>query len=243
MSWHYLQGQEVGYWGVCSLDGAPSALLSLIHMQGKCCLQDKQMDVLEDSQSGMMLPLLMEPCGQEKLMSLQVASHAKISVQQGKELELQVQEVGYGSIWQELFMKCDLNTSLLRTHHCLWEEDLPLCSVILPQWGLMQDGVFWELTTVMLTTYERDAGFWPTPLKEEGPGGKHMKLTDAIAIAAGYKPRYYKLDGMENRKVFTGKVNPEWAEWLMGWPLGWTNVLQELGMGKFQQWLDLHGKH
>jgi hypothetical protein len=35
-------------------------------------------------------------------------------------------------------------------------------------------------------------------------------------------------------------LNPVWVEWLMGWPLGWTD-LKPLEMGKFQRWLDLHG--
>jgi len=37
-----------------------------------------------------------------------------------------------------------------------------------------------------------------------------------------------------------GQLNPTWVEWLMGWPLGWTD-LKPLEMGKFQQWLRLHG--
>lgn len=37
-----------------------------------------------------------------------------------------------------------------------------------------------------------------------------------------------------------GPLNPEWVEWLMGWPLGWTD-LKPLGMDKFQQWLHSHG--
>lgn len=36
-----------------------------------------------------------------------------------------------------------------------------------------------------------------------------------------------------------GPLNPEWVEWLMGWPIGWTG-LQPLAMDKFQQWLNSH---
>jgi hypothetical protein len=39
----------------------------------------------------------------------------------------------------------------------------------------------------------------------------------------------------------TGQLNPPWVEWLMGWPIGWTD-LKPLVMDKFQQWLDSHGK-
>jgi DNA (cytosine-5)-methyltransferase 1 len=40
----------------------------------------------------------------------------------------------------------------------------------------------------------------------------------------------------------SGALNPLWVEWLMGWPLGWTD-LKPLEMDKFQQWLVSHGKH
>jgi hypothetical protein len=38
-----------------------------------------------------------------------------------------------------------------------------------------------------------------------------------------------------------GSLNPTWVEWLMGWPLGWTD-LRPSGTGKFRLWQDSHGK-
>jgi len=38
-----------------------------------------------------------------------------------------------------------------------------------------------------------------------------------------------------------GPMNPEWVEWFMGWPIGFT-ALQPLETDKFQQWLRSHGK-
>ena len=38
-----------------------------------------------------------------------------------------------------------------------------------------------------------------------------------------------------------GQLNPTWVEWLMGWPLGWTD-LKPLETGSVQQWLRQHGK-
>jgi hypothetical protein len=40
--------------------------------------------------------------------------------------------------------------------------------------------------------------------------------------------------------VAGGSLNPDWVEWLHGWPIGWT-ALAPLAMDKFQQWLDSHG--
>ncbi len=33
-----------------------------------------------------------------------------------------------------------------------------------------------------------------------------------------------------------GLLNPEWVEWLMGWPLGWT-ALEPLETDRFHYWL------
>jgi hypothetical protein len=38
-----------------------------------------------------------------------------------------------------------------------------------------------------------------------------------------------------------GKLNPAWVEWLMGWPLGWTD-LKPSEMDKFLSWQQQHGK-
>ena len=40
----------------------------------------------------------------------------------------------------------------------------------------------------------------------------------------------------------SGALNPPWVEWLMGWPLGWTD-LKPLAMDKFQSWLKQHGRY
>lgn len=39
-----------------------------------------------------------------------------------------------------------------------------------------------------------------------------------------------------------GMLNPTWVEWLMGWPLGWTD-LRPLEMDKFQKWQQHHGHY
>lgn len=40
----------------------------------------------------------------------------------------------------------------------------------------------------------------------------------------------------------SGLLNPDWVEWLMGWPIGWTD-LKPLEMDTFQVWCDSHGKY
>jgi hypothetical protein len=38
----------------------------------------------------------------------------------------------------------------------------------------------------------------------------------------------------------SGQLNPTWVEWLMGWPLGWTD-LKPLATDKFRSWQQQHG--
>ncbi len=40
--------------------------------------------------------------------------------------------------------------------------------------------------------------------------------------------------------VVGGQMNPTWVEWLMGWPLGWTD-LHASAMDRFRQWCASHG--
>lgn len=35
------------------------------------------------------------------------------------------------------------------------------------------------------------------------------------------------------------RLNPDWVEWLMGWPIGWT-ALRPLATDRFRSWL--HGR-
>jgi len=68
---------------------------------------------------------------------------------------------------------------------------------------------------------------WPTPTahnaKEFNSPSEQQRNTPTLAAQAG------------------GQLNPTWVEWLMGWPIGWTD-LKQLGMVKFQQWQNSHGK-
>ncbi|KZR10509.1 hypothetical protein A3N54_05610 [Klebsiella aerogenes] len=36
-----------------------------------------------------------------------------------------------------------------------------------------------------------------------------------------------------------GQLNPDWVEWFMGWPIGWTE-LKPLAMDRFREWQQQH---
>lgn len=52
-------------------------------------------------------------------------------------------------------------------------------------------------------------------------------------------PAQFRRNTLPLNALLGGPLNPEWCEWLMGWPLGWTD-LNPLGTGRYQQWLQQH---
>lgn len=75
---------------------------------------------------------------------------------------------------------------------------------------------------------------WPTPLARDWKGsiGRSLKGLEMDL------PTAVKRGGDQTQPT---TLNPAWVEWLMGWPIGWTD-LKPLETDKFQQWLDSHGK-
>lgn len=75
--------------------------------------------------------------------------------------------------------------------------------------------------------------FWPTATAYKGWSKNHNRaLTDD------------RLDYTVEREAAeagaVGRLNPDWVEWLMGWPTGLTE-LKPLAMGRFQEWQQQHG--
>ncbi len=71
-----------------------------------------------------------------------------------------------------------------------------------------------------------DATKWSNQsLAERKAKGQQVRLNTAVSPRGG--------NG--------GRLNPDWVEWLMGWPIGWTD-LKPLEMDKFQLWQSMHIK-
>jgi len=119
----------------------------------------------------------------------------------------------------------------------------------------MQDGEFWELPTLEPLTKETGSGLWPTPTVCGNYNRKGVSATsgDGLATAVAKWPTPTAHNAKETnapselkRNTPTlasqagGTLNPTWVEWLMGWPLAWTD-LKPLETDKFRQWQQQHG--
>jgi len=250
MSWHFLQEQEEVSWQEDSLDGAPSVLLRLIPIAEEFSCRDKEMESLNDFQSGMMSKHLMEPDGKDLLMSSQEDFHVKTSHVQELEKDSKERDQVFGLRWPGLSLKFDHHLSLWRIHPCLFQEVLTSSSQTLPKWGMMLRGVLSEHTMLVHHTKETEYGYWlPTPSTSESGYNRSASPNAKLRPSLGYMARHNLWPNQNtvtlNRDVKRtdgGLLNPNWTEWLMGWPIGWTE-LKPLVMAKFQQWLHLHGIH
>ena len=87
---------------------------------------------------------------------------------------------------------------------------------------------------------------WPTPTSTERSGinpntGKGAGLSKVVAwptprVSDHGNPGEHGQGGQDLRTQVGGQLNPAWVEWLMGLPIGWTD-LKPLAMESYQQWL------
>ena len=235
MSWLFSQVLVEEYLGDISLDGAPCALWNGMPTQRASWLPDKMTDACRLSRSGMTFKPLTDDLGGGVLMSYLEAFPVRTFHAPEKVQESKASGVPCGNTWRESSVKFDLNTLSWKTHQCLWEEDLQPSSLTLPRWGMMRSGALWERTTSPLPTSEIESGSWPTPTCH------NAKECDAPAEANRNTPTLCHL-ARGGDKTQPKHLNPPWVEWLMGFPIGWTD-LKPLVMDKFQEWLNSHGKY
>lgn len=225
----YLQEQEEESLEECSLAIQQSAPLKSSPIAKKCLGPGRETESCQNSQSSETLKNSPANLGEEKLTLLPEVSPAKTSVQQGLKPELMEKEVGCGLKCTELSMKYDLNLHSWKTVQSLFTEDLPESSVTLPESGMACGGYVFSAPRLVLIKREDVFMVWPTPCH----GTKSWGGT------------FQEVGGSQNklRNTWLGrqKVNPQWWEWLMGWPEGWAD-LEPLETDKFQRWQQQHSE-
>jgi len=268
MSWHFSQALVAEFLGGGSSDGKPSAPSSATLTQGMCWSHDKTTDALPRSRSGMTYAPSKATLGADLLTWYRAASRVRTYQAQARAQESAALAVDYGKKWRELLVRFDPLTSGWKTHQCLFPEVLPSSSLTLPRWGIMRDGELWERTTPARLISETGFGYWPTPAARDckgansqahceshGTGRKHMdQLANAVAFPhlrfatpqsrdfrTGQRSRWENPEKTKNlNDQIGGQLNPIWVEWLMGWPIGWTDC-DASATDKFRLWCNSHG--
>ena len=236
MSWLYSQALVVEYLAASCSDGAPFAPLSGKPTPQAYCAPDRTTAHSRLSRFGMTCAPLTEDRGAELLTWYLAAFHAKTSAQQAEAQELRVKDRDCGVSLPGLLAKYDHDTRSWKTAQCLLSGDSEKYSVTWPKSGMMRSGVCWERTMLARYTKGKESGYWPTPTMSMYKGSSPATLTRKDG-----KDRTN--DRLDHRVMAEngGQLNPTWVEWLMGWPLEWTD-LKPSATDKFPQWLRLHGK-
>jgi hypothetical protein len=259
MSWLFSQVLVAAYLGENSLDGEQSVLLSGNPTQQAYCAPDKMTEFSRLSRFGMMFKPLTESRGQELLMSYQADFRAKTSLPQEKAQELMENGQECGKKWQGSFAKYDPSLCSWKTAQCSLIEDLTEFSQTWPTWGSMRNGECWERQTSGLNTIEKEYGLLPdnerffhTPTTGSSGGSNSRKAMQKRGVvwptpttgtgggnAGGSGVRR---TAKENGTYVPSLINPNLYEWLMGWPLEWTEI-KPLEMDKYHKWRQLHGTY
>lgn len=102
----------------------------------------------------------------------------------------------------------DPNSCSLKTSQQSLVEDLKPSLLTLPRSGMTRNGYVYELPIVGRITKETGGGYLPTP------------------TAHNWKEGAYPAEGTRNTPtlawVLGGRINPQYTEWLMGWPINHT---------------------
>ena len=263
MSYTYLleQGEESS--AECFSDIPASVLSNGTSTPAKSCSQGSATDACHASPSGTTCKPSTGSLGAGASMSSAGASRAKTSAQPERAQESTESGRECGTTWPESLAKYDLATSSWRTPQCSLLGDSDEFSETWPRWGMMRNGVCWGRTTPGHRTKGTESGFWPTPtcmagamyLESNALKRNSMSLASAVHYWITPMARDYKghtnnpknrgyggtLPDQVKERTGGGQLNPPWVEWLMGWPIGWTD-LNESAMDKFQQWRHSHSK-
>ena len=289
MSWLFSRALVAEYSAASCSGGEPSALLSANPMPQAFLPSDRMTAFSRPSRFGMTFAPSTDCLGAGLLMWFLEASHARTSAPLARAQESTASDPACGDRWRELSVRYDRDSCSWRTHRSLWDEDLSACSLTLPKWGSMRDGVLSERMTLERPTAANDAGLWPTPNVPNGGrscahvtdwrgadgrtayhNGKKVQVglehaakhwptpTASLGTKGGrVTPRKSRegwtlIEAVSQRAYATptardwrsgkasqatmernsrplseqvgGSLNPTWVEWLMGWPLGWTDL-------------------
>ena len=264
MSWLFSRALVAEYLGASCSGGEPSALLSVMDTPHKFWHSGKTMDALSLSRFGLTCAVLTESLGAELLTLFLAAFRAKTSAAPVREKDSTANALDSCAKWPGSLARFDRDSFSWRTRQCSLFEDSGSCLETWPRWGLMLDGECLERTTLAPRKKESAFGLWPTPRANDGEkrgnfdttnprnglpaavkrymtptaqigtkcGGRHNGRADTLASQIA------ELEGLAVSS--TGRLNPLWVEWLMGWPTWWTDCAAS-ETDRFQEWQRQHG--
>jgi hypothetical protein len=252
MSWLFSRALVEAYSEAVCWDGAPSAPLSVMPTPHRFLRLDKTMEPSNLSRFGLTCAVLTADHGAALLTWYLAVFPARTSAPQAREPESRVSDPDCGWKWPESSVKYDPASRSWKTRQCSLLGGLDEFSETWPLWGSMRDGECWARPTLAPRISATGYGLWPTPTATLGTKGGRITprkgreggtLIEAVShrmfptpcatdwktgyridTEAGKAQREARSKPLRDHSAPGGQLNPTWVEWLMGWPLGWTDL-------------------
>ena len=261
MSWNYLQEQEAGSTVACCSDTLPSVPSRLSPKIGNCCCKDSATECFRDSLCGTTCVPLKGCRGEALSTSCPEDSPAPTSAPQERAQESTASNPDSGERWRASFARFDRDTCSWKTAQCSLLGDSGESSVIWPRSGMTVGGLAYPLPTVGRRIIGTESGFlapdgissFHTPNTSGLDGGSNSRkalekrrkiptpsATDWKGSSKPGQRRGQLTDPAMGVIPAGGLLNPEWVEWLQGWPIGAT-AFSPLAMDKFREFMRQHG--
>ena len=256
----FLQALEAGFLPTYYSETSPSVQSKSMSIASKSYRRGKQTVLFHGFPSLQMSQNLTEDIGEELLTWFREGFLAKTLAQQEqtaatKERDLTEASQDCGASLPESLAKLNQNGFWLKTPITCEPRVLDEFSKIWPASGMMLRGECYPLKTVEPITNENECGLLPTPttmgnqlapsmMKHAGCRNLQNFLKQLpTPTAHNAKEGGYPAEGTRNTPTqgweVGGKIPPILTEWMMGWPIGWTD-LKPLEMDKFQSWQQQH---
>lgn len=267
---HCSQAQAAESLAATCSDGEQFAQLNVMPTPHKFWRNVKTMEPCQLSRFGLKFAALTENHGEAVLTSFLEAFPVRTYPSQEPAQESTESEAGCGESSRGSLARYDPGTHSLKTAQLSLLEDLSASCVTLPRSGTMRDGMLFQLPTLARTMTVIGSGLsqekFPTPTvcgnynrkgasKTSGDGLATYVRKFPTPTATAYKgwSKNHNRANSDDRLDYTvereahesgvhGRLNPTWEEWLIGWPIGWTE-LKPLEMARFQEWQQQHSMH
>jgi len=256
-SWHSLPGVGVGSLPATSLGGNQSAPSRSTPRPQVFLSPDKMTKASRPSRYGMTSAPLTPDLGGALLRWYREDFLVRTSASRVRVTDWMASDQGYGGRWPGSYAKLGPSGYGWRTRQLSLDGDLTTFLGSWPDSGTMLHGECLRRAASALGTNARASSLLPTLTITGNNNRPQLGTKRGYGLAAlihdGLLPTLTVQDSANNggpsqalrrtpplNSIMGGPLNPEWCEWFMGWPVGWTG-LQPLGMDKFREWQLAHG--
>lgn len=154
------------------------------------------------------------------------ASPAKTSALPGEAQDLRGSVAASGLISLELLATYDQTSCSWKTFQHSLVEDLELFSETWPRWGMIRRGAAYRLTDLEGCKRETVSGLLPTICKSEPRDSSKASILARMDKGGRVARRICSLSPTLRLSEEIVTLNPCFAEWLGGFPIGWTELEQ-----------------